>query len=114
MSDYRLEFGRISVDMSELDSDKDLYFVVCKKTMTVKIGISDCAEKRLYSLQTANPYKLCLAAVIKRGGNLEYLFHQELSGQRLCGEWFAIDIKLAKLILRIKKLREAWRLHVYG
>lgn len=68
---------------------------------SIKIGKSNNVDKRLKSLQTGNPRKLTLMALIKcRTPNdahrLESKFHLMFKNDRVLGEWFSgmIDLNL--------------------
>lgn len=66
-----------------------------RPTRPVKVGISSNPDKRLASLQTANPFPLVLLTTFycpTRGmaKELEACFHETQSNRRLSGEWFDI------------------------
>lgn len=60
-----------------------------------KIGISADGEKRLKSIQTGNPQRLCLFGEIPFGSAAmaevaERMVHEGFQEQRLSGEWFDV------------------------
>lgn len=59
----------------------------------VKIGRATNVVLRLSSLQTGNPNKLQIRAIIKtdKSKQLEKELHKELAGYRIHGEWFRLE-----------------------
>lgn len=67
-----------------------------KPVKPVKIGISSDPEKRIATLQTANPNPLVLLCAFATPDRtmakmLESAFHQVMAEHRLAGEWFDIQ-----------------------
>jgi len=79
-----------------------VYFIQCKgKHGPIKIGKAKDANKRMENLQTANPYKLKLLAIIKcesceHALRIEKKLHKMFNGYRLHGEWFSGKISLKR------------------
>ena len=65
-----------------------VYLIVCEETQTCKIGYSQDAQSRLVQLQTSNPFKLKLKAVISGDAKLEKEIHNKFKEFKLRGEWF--------------------------
>jgi len=65
-----------------------------------KIGYTDLqVERRIAELQTGNPRKLSVIAVLNGGRQLEQQFHAMFGHGRVGGEWFKLDqTDLAKFI----------------
>lgn len=77
------------------------------KKPPVKIGVAQNIDKRLRSLQTANPEKLTLIASIECANrleafNIESYLHEKLVNRRIRGEWFATCMR------RIDKHMSKW------
>ena len=70
-----------------------LYVVQSHVTGAVKIGRSNCPEKRLEQLQTGSPHRLRLLAVYEGRGDQEPSVHRSVAQHRLKrdGEWFHPD-----------------------
>ena len=80
----------------------NIYFIRCGKKGAIKIGVARCVEKRIRSLQCANPYQLHLLAHIKCASTKEALakekmLHKMFESQRIRGEWFQGNIKLSRV-----------------
>ena len=63
----------------------------------VKVGMAFDAHKRLATIQTGHPHELQIAAYFtmpSRGvaREVEQAFHTVMSGKRMKGEWFDIDV----------------------
>lgn len=90
-----------------------VYFMQSGKNGPIKIGKSNNPEKRMISVQTGNPYKLRLVAVIycdddAAAYRMESRFHRILKKHRMHGEWFYPNfsfknIMKAKLIAKDEK-----------
>jgi len=66
-----------------------VYFIRSGKTHAIKIGFTaGQVEKRLYSLQTAHPFKLELLATLPGTLEHEKSLHERFASFRLEGEWF--------------------------
>jgi hypothetical protein len=67
-------------------------YVIGAYQQSVKVGLSECPEKRLADLQTSNPAKLRLHFKAEVAPDkvrfVEMQAHKALSGKRLAGEWF--------------------------
>jgi hypothetical protein len=88
----RWEFNKVKA--------KHIYMITCG--FHFKIGISDCPEKRLHSIQTGNPMKCSLHAVWKpcHAPSLEKMIHDQFAKFRVRGEWFrgeAMNAVIAKI-----------------
>ncbi len=74
-----------------------IYLIVCKENMTCKIGYTNGdPEKRLLGLQTGNPFKLHIAAVIDGDEKLEAKIHSRYKEYELLGEWFKLSDDICK------------------
>ena len=72
----------------------NLYFIQSDITGAIKVGRSNCPEKRLKQLQTGSPYLLKLLLVLPGFGGLEKSIHKALSGylfRTSKGEWFDLE-----------------------
>lgn len=65
----------------------DLYFIQ-SAAGPIKIGVSNNVAKRLKGLQTSNPHKLTVLAIVRGGALMEFEYHQRFADHRLEGEWF--------------------------
>ena len=68
-----------------------IYVIKCNEFY--KIGKANNVEKRLKSLQTANPYTLDVI-IVKKAKNsytMETFFHNLFSDKRIHGEWFKLE-----------------------
>ena len=79
-----------------------VYFVQSGRRGSIKIGSAINVERRMTTLQTGNPDRLRLLAVIKcktRGDAmvLEKKLHKKFKRHRLRGEWYKSHIKLADI-----------------
>lgn len=65
-----------------------------------KIGYTDLqVERRVAELQTGNPRRLVVVAVLGGGRLLEQNLHAMFAEKRVVGEWFKLDlIDLAKIV----------------
>ncbi|HEY9768560.1 MAG TPA: GIY-YIG nuclease family protein [Coleofasciculaceae cyanobacterium] len=89
----------IALDGDNLATTEYVYFIHSEESNTIKIGRAKNVEKRLKSLQTANPYELKIIKMFKvKGGKaaqeLEHDLHQKFDHLRLSGEWFKAEPKL--------------------
>lgn len=85
---------------------KFVYLIQIEGTDIYKVGFTKSdPQKRLESLQTANPFKLILVDYYqtKRASKIEAAFHNRYSTNKLSeeeskilGEWFRFDIKTRK------------------
>lgn len=78
------------------------YVYFCTDGEFVKIGKSDCPERRIKHLQTGHPKKLYLMKSIltdspKEAYNLERFFHDLLSDVQAEGEWYHLTQNLQNL-----------------
>jgi hypothetical protein len=79
------------LDLEESTQYEYIYFITeTPFTNKVKIGKAKNAEKRLKTLQTGNPNKLCIYHKIYApiSNNMEYVLHKQYSTRRINGEWF--------------------------
>jgi hypothetical protein len=88
-----------------------------KPVAPVKVGISSSPEKRLATLQTANPKPLVLLCTFATPNRemakvLESAFHEVRASDRLAGEWFNIHPMIA-VKLMCDNVRGAFR-HFLG
>jgi hypothetical protein len=67
---------------------KELYFVQAEITKRIKIGQSNCPERRLKAKQTDSPEKLALLGVLPCYDNTEALHHKDFQAYKVHGEWF--------------------------
>lgn len=65
-----------------------IYLITCLQNNSCKIGFSSDPKKRLTSLQTSNPYKLELSAIIDGDIIKEKELHEKFKEFSLLGEWF--------------------------
>jgi hypothetical protein len=65
-----------------------IYFIEDAEKGYIKIGYAKDASQRVAQLQTANPSKLKLLAVIEGGKRREKLLHQEFADAHKQGEWY--------------------------
>lgn len=77
------------------------------KKPPIKIGVAKNINRRLDSLQTANPEKLEVIASIKCSNraeayNIESYLHEKLKNRRIRGEWFATCMR------RVDKAMKKW------
>jgi len=77
-----------------------IYFVRSGKF--IKIGTSIDPNKRLGSLQTANPNKLKVRAVLNGGYKTEIGLHQLFEKSRIRGEWFRLTEEITWYIIAIQ------------
>ena len=81
-----------------------LYFILAKRGIIpkysghVKIGIACNPYARVKTLQTGNPYKLKVLAVIKHAANIEGDIHKRLAHLHVRGEWFEYTEEIDELI----------------
>ena len=76
-----------------------IYFIYSEESNAVKIGRAKNVEKRLKTLQTANPHELKVIKTFKvKGGKaakeLESSLHQKFDNIRLSREWFKAEQEL--------------------
>lgn len=80
---------------------KFIYLIHAEGTNLYKIGISNNPEKRLKSLQTANPYslKLIFSIKVKNAFDVEKILHRTFSycklnenSEEIIGEWFNLSL----------------------
>lgn len=95
---------------------QDFIYVITYKTKNkkryYKIGASNNPDKRLKQLQTGNPFKLFLLSVYRiKDRSIEKLIHKSLKKHNLEGEWFLLDKKnlrkVIKIILKNNQLNES-------
>lgn len=79
---------------------KGTYFIANRSDNSVKIGFSDCIEKRIKQLSTGSSGKLILLGYIESEKELEKQLHRQFSQYRLRsnGEWFTIHESLVNFI----------------
>ena len=65
-----------------------IYFVQMALTRHIKVGYAKSAERRLSMLQTSNPERLEIVAIVAGYQSDEGDLHRVLHGWRLHGEWF--------------------------
>jgi hypothetical protein len=75
-----------------------IYFVLHPRARAVKIGYADDPEKRIRSLQTANPDRLKPLGVIPGSMALEKMLHFQFAPHRIRGEWFRFTRDVASRI----------------
>ena len=69
----------------------------------VKIGHTNNVSRRLFELQTGNPYKLNLIFMGTGGADEEKELHKAYSKYRANGEWFKIEGEFKRIFDFIKK-----------
>jgi hypothetical protein len=79
------------------NSDDHLYFLVHRDT--VKIGRSKDVAKRLHDLKTSLSNNF-LVFVIENKGCLEKIMHECFSEFRINGEWFTLNYRLDRFMLK--------------
>jgi hypothetical protein len=78
--------------------EEQIYFIKAESGH-VKIGITGCdVERRMYALQTGNPYKLSILKIIKGNRGQEALIHQKFKHLRCRREWFVLSNELESFI----------------
>lgn len=83
-----------------------VYFIQEGKSGPIKVGYTKHFDiaKRLSVLQTGNPRKLRVAAVVRASRQTEQTLHNVFGIGRMCGEWFkATTTGLEELIKEINK-----------
>ena len=87
---------------------QDVYFIKCKDTGRIKIGISRNVWERFSQLQTASSTELELVFVVEWGGRgLEQHLHRKFANCHIRGEWFQPDTELLSMIEDFKKIQHA-------
>lgn len=80
---------------------KYVYLINQVGTNLYKIGFATDVNKRLFSLQSGNPYRLRLVQSWRShdAEKLEKWFHRECRGYRKCREWFQFtSLAMIKLL----------------
>jgi hypothetical protein len=78
---------------------KDLYFIECKETGRIKIGISNNPHQRLIALQPTCSTKLELICIVPYGDReLEAHLHKKFAHIKSHYEWFNSDTELISMI----------------
>lgn len=81
---------------------QEVYFILDEKSNAVKIGASYLAEDRLRAIQTSNPNKLRVIAIISpwemEAENIEEVIHNQFEEYCIRGEWFKYEGKLKNFI----------------
>ncbi len=77
-----------------------IYFLLEPRTNLVKVGYSKNPMARIRALQTANPNKLALLAVVKGDKRDEAILHRRLTqlGKHVSGEWFIYDAQTREIL----------------
>lgn len=72
-----------------------VYFIQMENTDLYKIGKAADVRKRLFGIQSNNPYKLTVYRVLEaaNSSDLERKLHSLLEKHRQRGEWFSIEDK---------------------
>lgn len=82
-----------------------VYFIACRRC--VKIGYATDVAERILALQTANPFKLTLLAMVPvRGQRGERLLHKRFRKYRVRGggtEWFRLVPEIVEYIASIQQ-----------
>lgn len=86
-----------------VDNTEYVYLIQMGRTKSYKIGISNDPQKRLESLQTANPHKLKLLHTIKADNAIaaEEELHRLLHSTRMEAEWFKLTPDMRNAILSV-------------
>ena len=79
-----------------------LYFIRAGNRGAIKIGIANNIERRVATLQTGNPFKLNVIALIpcdsrQHAAELEKQIHRFFVKQNIRGEWFQGNIDFRKI-----------------
>ncbi len=80
-----------------------IYVVGNKKNKVCKIGYSTNPPKRIKSIQTGCPFRLCFLLIIKGNRTTEKLLHKKYKKYKTNGEWFVFDGELKKSIESLAK-----------
>lgn len=64
-----------------------VYFIRCKSTGLIKIGLSDNPWSRLSKIQSDNPGELEILAIEEGGAKHEYALHRRFADYHVRGEW---------------------------
>lgn len=75
-----------------------VYFVQEEDGGPFKIGWAADPKRRLAGMQTGNPRKLCIRAMVSGRRSLERTMHDRFAGHRLAGEWFTSCEEIATYI----------------
>jgi hypothetical protein len=81
-----------------------VYFIQCRSTKLIKIGVSTGFEDRLRAIRNVSPTEIEALAVTPGSQRTEYEFHNHFRGARERTEWFR---PVPKLLLKILDLRAA-------
>lgn len=84
------------------ESERWTYFISDGKS--VKIGAAACVRTRLRTLQTHNPNRLQVLAMVRGGEVLESAYHALFAEHRLRNEWFALAPEIADEIAYLEVL----------
>jgi hypothetical protein len=68
---------------------KYLYTISDDEGKYFKVGVANNPAERLKQLQTGNPIRLRIEAVVPNEPHLEYIMHKSLAHRHVRGEWFA-------------------------
>lgn len=86
-------------------------YIIGENEKRLKIGISEDCQKRLRELQTGNPNQLSLFWISEDLNKenafvIEQLFHKKNAFRGIKGEWFDIELEIAKaeLLLAVNSL----------
>ena len=90
--------------MRQLIGSRIVYFIGCERG-PVKIGTTVNLAARLKKLQTGNPAKLKVLAIVRGGASVEASYHERFEAYRLQGEWFA-GRPIREEIERLRKATE--------
>lgn len=82
-----------------------IYFIQEGNTHLYKVGRTNDPAKRLKELQTGNPRKLNMYHIIEcynmsAACRLELNLHKYLAGQKVLNEWYKLDKKHIKEIIK--------------
>lgn len=90
-----------------------VYFIkCCDKRGYIKIGTAKNVKDRIATLQTGNPYKLEILAIMKftdkrKAYNAEQKLHKIFRKYNVSGEWFSkVDMKWAQEFLNTRASKE--------
>lgn len=97
-------FQTLDIDFC-LDSHREpttknehVYFLLSKKSKTLKIGYSSHLSNRIKSLQSSSPDSLTLPKAIPGSKQLEAELHKKFAANRLHGEWFSATPEVIEYI----------------
>lgn len=83
-----------------------VYFIA--STDRVKIGYTTHLGKRLADLNTGSPVELFVMDYVRANKRVEAALHDELSSQRVVGEWFELSDRTQDLLFAVSDFVETF------